>query len=284
MRGVEESEVLAVCDRLFAAGDEPSVRRVHLEIGRGSYTTIARHLRVWRSAQARAAATPSSEHPQVQALALLAPDAWAQAIALARQDVADTLARITAERDAAQRDLASAETSIAGIEERAATAEAELTGRLASAIAERDAERRRADAIEAGFAMFSSRVEAMAGRIAELSEAHRAATAAAAAAAARIEASTSDAAHHAAEQRREQQAATEEMERRLARWIDAADAASVRGLSDLEQRLVREWSALSERLVAAYGRNQLSAADRDQLLRAIATGDRRRAAAVLRRR
>jgi chromosome segregation ATPase len=59
--GVTYDEVAAIADQIVAGGAEPTIRNVRDRLGRGSYSTIHRHLTAWRDARPPA----SSAIPQL---------------------------------------------------------------------------------------------------------------------------------------------------------------------------------------------------------------------------
>ncbi|GDY14705.1 hypothetical protein LBMAG53_35830 [Planctomycetota bacterium] len=157
MEAISEALVAEVCDRLRAAGEEPSVRRVHHELGRGSYTTIAKYLRSWRATRVEAAPT-SDPDPRVQALAVLAPEAWSKAVTLARDSVREQVEQLTSERDGALRDLTAAEAAIAELEQQRADADRSASEKAAKLVEERDRERLRGEALAGAVAELASQV------------------------------------------------------------------------------------------------------------------------------
>lgn len=157
MEAISEALVAEVCDRLRAAGEEPSVRRLHHELGRGSYTTIAKYLRSWRSTRVEAAPTTDPD-PRVQALAVLAPEAWSKAVTLARDSVREQVEQLTSERDGALRDLTSAEAAIAELEQQRTEAERSAAEKTAKLLEERDRERLRGEALAGAVAELAAQV------------------------------------------------------------------------------------------------------------------------------
>ena len=157
MEAISEALVAEVCDRLRAAGEEPSVRRVHHELGRGSYTTIAKHLRSWRSTRVEAAPTTDPD-PRVQALAVLAPEAWSKAVTMARDSVREQVEQLTSERDGALRDLTAAEAAIAELEQQRVEADRSTAEKTAKLLDERDRERLRGEALAGAVAELATHV------------------------------------------------------------------------------------------------------------------------------
>lgn len=49
--GVQYAEIAKVADSLLSEGKNPTIEQVRRELGTGSSTTIARHLKVWRDQQ-----------------------------------------------------------------------------------------------------------------------------------------------------------------------------------------------------------------------------------------
>ena len=59
--GVTYDEVAAIADQIVAGGAEPTIRNVRDRLGRGSYSTIHRHLTAWRDARPPASSDALTE-------------------------------------------------------------------------------------------------------------------------------------------------------------------------------------------------------------------------------
>jgi len=158
-----EDEVAAVADQLAAAGEKPSIIRVQAMIGRGSFSTIRKHLDTWQARQTHA---PAIELPTAIAdqASIFAQAVWQAAVNLAKRDVAQVREEAQRQVEAARGAATEAEQAIARLE---AMTE-EQTSQLHDARAERDAARVALDAAVVGAQVAAARQEEQAQRIGDL--------------------------------------------------------------------------------------------------------------------
>jgi chromosome segregation ATPase len=143
-RGITEYDVFTACDALLLAGERPTIERVRQKIGRGSPNTVSPMLDVWFKGLGRRlqdpgafAPAPDVPEPVLQAAQHFWDVAQAQARGNFDQGVADALAPLQRELDAALEEAAALQAA-----DEARTREMEvLRGQLADTARRLDAER-----------------------------------------------------------------------------------------------------------------------------------------------
>lgn len=111
-RGIQEHDVWAAADALLRNGEQPTIERVRLHLGRGSPNTVGPHLKAWFKSlsgriAARAAPGQGGEGGAgvPEALTQAAAQMWQQALEHARAEWSDAAAQAQAAIDEARQRL-----------------------------------------------------------------------------------------------------------------------------------------------------------------------------------
>lgn len=85
--GVQEVDVWAAADALLHAGEQPTIEKVRLHLGRGSPNTVGPHLKTWfRGLSERLIAGPGGESGIPEAVTRAVGQVWETALAAARDE------------------------------------------------------------------------------------------------------------------------------------------------------------------------------------------------------
>lgn len=114
---VQYEDVEEAIQKLLEAGESPTVLNIHAAIGRGSYTTIGKHLKVWEENNQVDAADPETEDEELPSV--LATDAMAMFKRMWLQVVKAERMALAAERNELAKREEQSELKIEGILNRA---------------------------------------------------------------------------------------------------------------------------------------------------------------------
>lgn len=114
---VQYEDVEEAIQKLLEAGESPTVLNIHAAIGRGSYTTIGKHLKVWEENNQVDAADPETEDEELPSV--LATDAMAMFKRMWLQVVKAERMALVAERNELAKREEQSELKIEGILNRA---------------------------------------------------------------------------------------------------------------------------------------------------------------------
>lgn len=147
--GVKEADVWVAADALLRAGEQPTVERVRLHLGRGSPNTVGPHLKAWfrgLSERLLAGQGGASNIPQVVTQAV--SQVWETALAAARDEWAATVASERAELTKAQAAIDTDRASLAQEQDRLHDRETDLEASTKAAHAQAAAAETRLQAAE----------------------------------------------------------------------------------------------------------------------------------------
>jgi chromosome segregation ATPase len=103
--GVQEADIWAAADALLQAGEQPTIERVRLHMGRGSPNTVGPHLKTWFRGLGQRLETQQANSSVPEPVARLAAQFWNVALDAARTEWADSVSADRAELSKAQEDL-----------------------------------------------------------------------------------------------------------------------------------------------------------------------------------
>lgn len=234
--GVQEADVWAAADALLQAGEQPTIERVRLQLGRGSPNTVGPHLKAWfRGLSARLNATGQAEAggPAPDSVTQAAQQFWTLALAAAK---AEWQQAIAIERQAltnAQEALAADQRALALEQERLRQRETDLKATIYSLREQAAALRDRAETLEKQCQQSDARATSLEARLSEVTERERA---------------LQERQHEAEQQHRQALAAAEQRhashERRWLNDLDVQRQATRKAQDDLEQQ--RKTAATSQ--------------------------------------
>ena len=138
--GVQEADVWAAADALLLAGEQPTVERVRLHLGRGSPNTVGPHLKAWFRGLGERVLSPHKDPSDLPASVKQAvTDLWAFALDTARQEwkQAAALERETLEKERST--LHSSEQALIAERDRVHAREADLEAAVQIARAQAEA-------------------------------------------------------------------------------------------------------------------------------------------------
>lgn len=95
--GIQESDVWAAADALLKAGEQPTIERIRLHLGRGSPNTVGPHLKAWFRGLSERLDAPGQGSGLPEPVARLASQLWDNALEAAR---AEWAAGVAVEREA----------------------------------------------------------------------------------------------------------------------------------------------------------------------------------------
>lgn len=142
-----DAEVFEVADRLLAEGKDVTPTALREALGRGSFSTLGRHIEAWRQQTRSAAAPVVIEMPQSVQAAFAA--CWQAAASEAGKEIATVREKADADVQAAQRRLAEALLEIERLEGEASAGADELD-RAKAELASIEAQAQQAAQREAG--------------------------------------------------------------------------------------------------------------------------------------
>lgn len=147
--GIQEPDVWAAADALLKAGEQPTIERIRLHLGRGSPNTVGPHLKAWFRGLSERLDTPGQGSGLPEPVARLANQLWDNALEAARTEWA---AGVAVEREAlaqAQDALRTEQEAFAHEKARLDLREADLEDGIRAARAQAAAAEDRARALEA---------------------------------------------------------------------------------------------------------------------------------------
>lgn len=118
--------VSAIAEELLARGEDPTLLKVHEQLGGGSYSTVKRYLDAWRSAREQPPVIEVPPELATKALSVI-QTLWSAAVTQADQRVAQVQAAAQQQIATAQAELAQAETMIQRHEAQIETLTEQLT-------------------------------------------------------------------------------------------------------------------------------------------------------------
>ncbi|CAM4015517.1 DNA-binding protein [Bordetella muralis] len=147
--GVQEADVWAAADALLQSGEQPTIERVRLHLGRGSPNTVGPHLKTWfRGLGERLGAGHSGMNGVPDAVTRAVNHVWETALAAARDEWSAVSTRERAELAKAKEALQIDHTALQQIRERLQTREADLQASAQAAYAQASAAETRLQAAE----------------------------------------------------------------------------------------------------------------------------------------
>ncbi len=253
--GIQQSDVWAAADALLKAGEQPTIERIRLHLGRGSPNTVGPHLKAWFRGLSERLDAPGQGSGLPGPVARLASQLWDNALEAAR---AEWAAGVAVEREAlaqAQDALRAEQQAFAHEKARVDKREADLEDGIRAARAQAAGAEDRARALDAQLRESLRLADTLRGKLeqAQLNERE-----------------TQQALRVAAAEHQAALAATQE--RHAAherRWLGDLDAQrqlvkkAQESLEQLRKTAARDAAAQAERLAALQ-------ADREQLARAAA--------------
>lgn len=173
--GVQESDVWAAADALLTAGEQPTIERVRLHLGRGSPNTVGPHLKAWfrtlgdRLGGATAATTTAPDN-----VTAAAQQFWELALAAAKAEWQHAIAQERQILSLAQEALAADRQSLQAEQQRLAQRETDLKAAIYSAREQAATAQEHAKSLEGQLAQSESRFAAMEARLVESANRERA--------------------------------------------------------------------------------------------------------------
>ncbi|OZI56023.1 DNA-binding protein [Bordetella genomosp. 4] len=147
--GVQEADVWAAADALLQSGEQPTIERVRLHLGRGSPNTVGPHLKAWfRGLGERLGAGHRGISGVPEALTQSFVHIWETALATARDEWSATVTRERAELAKAREALAIDHESVQQVRVRLQAREADLQASAQAAHAQAAAAETRLQAAE----------------------------------------------------------------------------------------------------------------------------------------
>jgi chromosome segregation ATPase len=135
--GVKEADVWAAADALLHAGEQPTIERVRLHLGRGSPNTVGPHLKNWfRGLSERLLAGQGGASDIPQAVAQAVSQVWETALAAARAEREASSALERAEITKQKEALEAARVAVAQAQERLHARETDLEASVEAAHAQ----------------------------------------------------------------------------------------------------------------------------------------------------
>ncbi|CAB3836132.1 DNA-binding protein [Achromobacter deleyi] len=137
--GIQEADVWAAADALLQAGEQPTIERIRLHLGRGSPNTVGPHLKAWFRGLGSRLDTPGQGSGLPEPLARMAGQLWESAmdaargqwaagVAQEREALTQAQAALQAEREAFAHEKARIDMREADLEDGIRAARAQAAG------------------------------------------------------------------------------------------------------------------------------------------------------------
>lgn len=173
--GVQEADVWQAADAILQTGDQPTIERVRLYLGRGSPNTVGPHLKAWfRSLGPRLGSGGGQTSPTPDNVAQAAQQFWDLALATAQAQWQETVAEERRALALAQDALATDRQSLQAEQKRLDQRETDLKAAIYSAREQAAAAQDRANTLAAQLQQSDTRADALSTEVARAAERERA--------------------------------------------------------------------------------------------------------------